>query len=204
MFDPYVGSTITGSITGAASSNGTGVMFTVNFSGLPSEMAYGPFGIYDLVLTIMTLLTDPQVYHIHNLPISSDGNCTASLGHLDPTNRGELHACDNTQPSSCQAGDLAGKHGNITTATFQASYLDLYLSTTPGSPYFFGDKSIVIHSTNVTRLTCANFTMVAASSTTATSTSTATGAVYTGAAAKVVKDFGAIVGGSIAAIAMLF
>ena len=45
-FDNATGSTITGMITGAASSNGTGVMFTINFSGFPSESEYGPFGKY--------------------------------------------------------------------------------------------------------------------------------------------------------------
>lgn len=27
-------------------SNGTGVMFTINFTGFPSEAEYGPFGEY--------------------------------------------------------------------------------------------------------------------------------------------------------------
>ncbi|KAE8441299.1 hypothetical protein EG329_005529 [Mollisiaceae sp. DMI_Dod_QoI] len=166
-------SLITGSITGMANPNGTGVMFYVNFSGFPSESEYGPF-----------------VYHIHDMPVSADGNCTATMGHLDPTNRGEYHPCEDSQPETCQAGDLAGKHGNITGTTFTASYLDLYLSTTPGSPYFFGDKSIVIHTSNTTRLTCANFTMVSSS---ANSTSpgmpngtSTTMPSYTGAASKIV------------------
>lgn len=91
-FNPFTGSTIQGTITGAAAANGSGVMFTVNFSMLPSEAMYGPFA-----------------YHIHNLPIGPDGNCTAAMGHLDPTNRGELYACDVANPQSCQAGDLSGK-----------------------------------------------------------------------------------------------
>ena len=45
-FDNATGSIITGSIVGKASGNGTGVMFTVNFTGFPSEAAYGPFGEY--------------------------------------------------------------------------------------------------------------------------------------------------------------
>jgi hypothetical protein len=174
-FDAATGAVIMGSITGTANANGTGVMFSVNFTGFPSESEYGPF-----------------VYHIHNMAVPADGNCTATLGHLDPTDRGEYHPCENVQPETCQAGDLAGKHGNITGTTFTSSYLDLYLSTTPGSPYFFGDKSVVIHSSNTTRLTCANFAMVAPSSTnststataTATSTSTSAPASYTGAASK--------------------
>lgn len=173
-FDNATGSLITGTITGAANSNGTGVLFTINFSGFPSEAAYGPF-----------------VYHIHNLPVSSDGNCTATMGHLDPTDRGEYHPCENIAPQTCQAGDLAGKHGNITGTTFQAMYEELYLSTTPGSPYFFGDKSMVIHARNTTRLTCANFTLVETNSSstatslgsvTGTASATATPSSYTGAA----------------------
>ena len=62
------------------------------------------------------------VYHIHTLPVPADGNCTATMGHLDPTDRGELHACEVAAPQTCQAGDLAGKHGNITTTTFSARY----------------------------------------------------------------------------------
>jgi len=176
-FDNATGSLIAGSISGTANANGTGIVFTVNFTGFPSSL-YGPF-----------------VYHIHNMPVSSDGNCTATLGHLDPTNRGEYHPCENGQPETCQAGDLAGKHGNITGASFQASYLDLYLSTIPGSGYFFGDKSVVIHASNTTWLTCANFTLVeggnASSTSTGSGSATSTGgstsatpSSYTGAAIK--------------------
>lgn len=60
------------------------------------------------------------VYHIHGLPVPADGNCSATLGHLDPTDRGELHACEVAAPQTCQAGDLAGKHGNITSTSFTA------------------------------------------------------------------------------------
>jgi len=162
-FDDATGTTITGSIMGAASYNGTGVVFTVNFTGFPSESEYGPF-----------------VYHIHGMPVSADGNCTATMGHLDPTDRGEYHPCENVAPETCQAGDLAGKHGNITGTSFSASYLDLYLSTTPGSPYFFGDKSIVIHSMNTTRLTCANFTMMSAATGTSSMPSSTSSPIFTG------------------------
>ncbi|KAF2670798.1 Cu,Zn superoxide dismutase-like protein [Microthyrium microscopicum] len=152
-FDNLTGSTITGTIVGMAMQGGQGVMFNISFSGLPDAAMYGPL-----------------VYHIHEMPVSG-GNCTTSLGHLDPTNRGELHACDTANPASCQAGDLAGKHGNITSATFMATYTDPYLSTNPNSSYFFGNRSIVIHSKNATRLTCANFAMGTNGSNSSTSTS---------------------------------
>lgn len=35
----------------------------------------------------------------------------------------------------------------------------MYLSTDPASAYFFGDKSIVLHTRNTTRLICANFVL---------------------------------------------
>ena len=45
QYDPATETTITGTISGAANSNGTGVNFMVNFSGFPSEAQYGPFGM---------------------------------------------------------------------------------------------------------------------------------------------------------------
>ncbi|KAF8852024.1 hypothetical protein BDZ45DRAFT_750026 [Acephala macrosclerotiorum] len=147
--DNVTDTVITGSITGKANSNGTGILFYVNFAGFPSE-PNGPRRIPSM--------------------------------RKQPTR-------------NLQAGDLAGKHGNITTKDFTASYLELYLSTDPSSPYFFGNKSVVIHTSNTTRLTCANFTMIASgalttttsspSSETVTSTSTATPSPYTSAASKV-------------------
>jgi hypothetical protein len=57
---------------------------------------------------------------------------------------------------------LSGKHFNIDSTfesqTFQRSYLDLYLSTNPEDPAFFGNRSVVVHALNGTRLNCANFT----------------------------------------------
>lgn len=65
------------------------------------------------------------VYHVHGLPVPADGNCTETLGHLDPTNRGEYYPCDNIHPETCQAGDLAGKHGNITGTSFSSRYVHI-------------------------------------------------------------------------------
>lgn len=42
MFDPYAGTTISGSIMAVGTASG--VQFTVNFTGIPSE-TYGPFGM---------------------------------------------------------------------------------------------------------------------------------------------------------------
>jgi hypothetical protein len=108
------------------------------------------------------------VYHIHVDPVPASGNCTATLGHLDPYERGESPVCEASQPETCQVGDLSGKHGTMDPAagsSFQVVYLDLYLSTEPGVNSFFGNRSIVIHSHNLTRLACANFELAAGSPT---------------------------------------
>ncbi|KAL9601357.1 MAG: hypothetical protein Q9179_002900 [Wetmoreana sp. 5 TL-2023] len=178
---------IRGFVAGTSNANGTGVNFVVNLSGFP-DASLGPF-----------------LYHIHDQPVPANGNCTATLAHQDPYIRGEIPPCDPTQPETCQVGDLAGKHGNITTNPFQAAYLDLYLSTVQGPASFFGNRSIVIHTSNTTRLTCANFTLTSGNSTSANSTSssgngTVTGSnpvpsPFTGGAAVTVVSAGAIVAG---------
>ncbi|KAF2109790.1 cytosolic Cu/Zn superoxide dismutase, partial [Lophiotrema nucula] len=189
MFDPLVGTVIRGSVVGVGGPNG--VTFTVNLTGLPDQAQYGPFP-----------------HHIHAMPVPADGNCTATLGHLDPTNRGELYMCDTTAPETCQVGDLAGKHGGKIMAmdTFQATFTDAYLSTDPSSPAFFGGLAFVIHTSNTTRLTCANFELVGGGNATTGNgtanatvssgmpTGTATGAPgqFTGAAEKLSAGLGGV------------
>jgi len=70
------------------------------------------------------------------------------------------------------------------------SYQELYLSTTPGSPYFFGDKSLVVHTSNTTRLTCANFVLVQGNGTATGTTAgaTPTPSAFMGAAGRVVVN----------------
>lgn len=168
--DNGTGSTVQGSIIISSTSGGSGVSVSVNFTGFPSEAAYGPF-----------------VYHIHELAVPANGNCSATMGHLDPTDRGEYYPCVVGAPATCQVGDLAGKHGNITLTNFVAQYSDAFLSTNPSSPAFFGNRSVVIHTANTTRITCANFTLVNSTSTSTNGTSptaTQTVVAYTGAAAK--------------------
>lgn len=109
----------------------------------------------------MTFFIPSAVYHIHVDPVPSDGNCTDTLGHLDPYERGESPACNPIQPETCQVGDLSGKYGTISIpfsdASFQVNYLDLYTSTQPDLNSFFGNRSVVIHDNNLTRIACANF-----------------------------------------------
>jgi Copper/zinc superoxide dismutase (SODC) len=146
------------------------------------------------------------VYHIHDQPVPASGNCTATLAHLDPYVRGEEPPCDPTAPQTCQVGDLSGKYGKIPgTGSFQASYLDLYTSTAQGPASFFGNRSIVVHAANKTRLTCANFQLVSSSGTgtgsVGGSNTTAISppiASYTGAAAQRLVSGAAVVAGLLA------
>lgn len=113
------------------------------------------------------MLTPLSAYHIHVNPIPEDGNCTAAGGHLDPYNVTDAYQCSpETPPETCQIGDLAGKHGKIDTSTFQTAsyqkaYPDLFLSTTKDTTAFFGNRSIVVHAANGTRLNCGNFVLQA-------------------------------------------
>jgi hypothetical protein len=43
----------------------------------------------------------------------------------------------------------------------RSSYVDPYLSNVPSSNAFFGNRSIVVHNRNGTRLACANFALAA-------------------------------------------
>ncbi|KAK1244592.1 hypothetical protein MKX07_003391 [Trichoderma sp. CBMAI-0711] len=128
---------VKGSVSATAGPAGKGVRFRVQFENLPKTG--GPF-----------------LYHIHEEP-AVNGNCTSTLAHLDPYHRGETPACNASEPQTCQVGDLSGKYGKITSDPFVAEYFDLYTSLQPGSPAFFGNRSIVVHYANKTRLTCANF-----------------------------------------------
>lgn len=98
------GSTVRGSISGTPAEGGTGVKFSIDISGLPAEG--GPF-----------------MYHIHEKPVPSDGNCTGTGGHLDPYKRGEVPSCDSSKPETCQTGDLSGKFGKITAQQWTQEYV---------------------------------------------------------------------------------
>ncbi|PHH85800.1 hypothetical protein CDD83_11149 [Cordyceps sp. RAO-2017] len=128
---------VKGSITAQAPEDGVGVKFSVRFENIPKEG--GPF-----------------IYHIHVNPVV-DGNCTKTLTHLDPFNRGEKPPCDASAPQTCQVGDLSGKYGSVTQDPFVAEYVDPFTSLKEGDQAFFGNRSFVFHFGNTTRITCANF-----------------------------------------------
>ncbi|RCI15182.1 hypothetical protein L249_6940 [Ophiocordyceps polyrhachis-furcata BCC 54312] len=135
---------VRGSIVASTPADGVGVEFKVRFDNVPQEG--GPF-----------------LYHIHVNDVPSNGNCTSTLAHLDPYKRGEDVPCDSSRPETCQVGDLSGKHGkpnSTSSGSFSADYVDRFLSTSPESNAFFGNRSFVFHFANKTRITCANFKQV--------------------------------------------
>ncbi|GAB7343149.1 hypothetical protein MBLNU457_1224t1 [Dothideomycetes sp. NU457] len=129
---------IRGAVTASTNAGNTGVSFQVTLDGFPTEG--GPF-----------------IYHIHEYRVPANGNCTATGAHLDPFLRGESPTCDASLPMTCQVGDLSGKHGSINGTSISADYIDSYVSTSPGNAAFVGNRSIVVHYANKTRITCANF-----------------------------------------------
>ncbi|CAE6360396.1 unnamed protein product [Rhizoctonia solani] len=112
-------------------------------------------------LTNNPALGGPFGYHIHTNPIPPDGNCTKAFAHHDPLNVTERLVCDPAFPQFCQLGDLSGKHGKLNGTTdgkiASFGYSDAYLRFFPQSHSLLG-RSVVIHSSNRTRIACGNIT----------------------------------------------
>ncbi|KAF9150869.1 hypothetical protein BG015_007306 [Linnemannia schmuckeri] len=113
-------------------------------------------GLKGLTLNAAINKTAGYEYHIHVTPVGPNYGCAATGGHLDPFNVGPA-PCNPTNLTSCQTGDLSGKHGNIlptqdgTFPTIQ--YIDTQLSfTEPANGPMVG-RSVVIHN-NGTRIAC--------------------------------------------------
>lgn len=102
-----------------------------------------------------------QAYHLHVAPVPEDGNCTQTLAHLDPFIRTDDPPCDSESPETCEVGDLSSKHGKADSDPFELTFNDPYASLVEGTGAFFGNRSLVVHFANKTRITCANFVEVA-------------------------------------------
>jgi len=147
--------------TARALVTGLGIEAHVEFSG--SDDGSATFvKVRVLSGLIPDLSPDGQfLYHVHTNPVPSDGNCTLTFGHLDPLNVTESITCDSSFPQYCQEGDLSGKHGLLngtTSGSLDAfGYSDGYLRFYPADFSLLG-RSVVIHSSNLTRLACGNIT----------------------------------------------
>ncbi|KAJ2491589.1 hypothetical protein IWW37_002156 [Coemansia sp. RSA 2050] len=136
------GNGVSGNFTFVPISGQTGLKVGITLSGLKPGTQY-PF-------------------HIHVNLVPSNGNCTATGGHLDTygikTANG-TYSCDKTKPlTTCEIGDLAGIAGNlVANSNGQATM-------TFNNPVItFGDNkttilghSIVVHNPDNSRLACGN------------------------------------------------
>lgn len=59
------------------------------------------------------VLIIPPAYHIHEYHVTGNSECATTGGHLGPYNATESPPCDRKNKATCQVGDLAGKHGNL-------------------------------------------------------------------------------------------
>ncbi|KAL2362852.1 hypothetical protein RJZ56_004229 [Blastomyces dermatitidis] len=136
-----------GRINATAGPGGHGVVYTLEFWGFPEESKHGPFP-----------------YHVHDQPVNSSGDCLSTLAHLDLTFRGEHPPCNKRKPWTCQAGDFSGKYGDIMNLTngtyYYTKFHDPYTSTQYGLGSFIGNRSIVVHYSNITRINCGNFSLI--------------------------------------------
>lgn len=137
QFFPTSAGLVKGIVLASTNPGGTGVTYNIKITNLPEEG--GPFSmptknLRRLVTGQSARLTSGfLVYHIHQAPVAQNGNCNETGPHLDPFERGEMPPCNPDQPQTCQVGDLAGKHGAITSMPFRTTYTDDFtaVSTTP-------------------------------------------------------------------------
>ncbi|KAL5345531.1 Cell surface superoxide dismutase [Cu-Zn] 4 [Pseudogymnoascus australis] len=126
-------------ITAGPDANGADVQFEFN---LPEEG--GPF-----------------TFHIHVSPINSTGSCASTGGHLDPYGATDTHVCDPTEPELCEVGDISGKLGRkFPAGEIAGNISDDFISLVEGTPAFIGNRSIVVHASDKSRIACANFELV--------------------------------------------
>ncbi|KAI5957516.1 SOD4 [Candida theae] len=172
-------SDVTGTITFEPATNGS-VLVKVDVEGLPSSG--GPFP-----------------YHIHQLPVPADGNCTGTKLHLNPYGGNE----NATTPQGKEAGDLSGRHGKIQGQSLSTEYVDNYISLNPNSKTYFGNLSVVIHYANTSRITCSNLTKLETSGSSGSNGTNSTSSSVETANAAGNMQAGGILAGALAGAAAL-
>ncbi|KAJ2849258.1 hypothetical protein IWW36_002751 [Coemansia brasiliensis] len=101
-------------------------------------------------------------FHIHTDIVPSDGNCTATGGHLDPHGikkaTGDSYKCSaNDVLKTCELGDLSGQLGPIVGGSDGSFVGNFNVSTLAfGGENTILDHSIVIHDSEGKRIACAN------------------------------------------------
>ncbi|CAH7683726.1 superoxide dismutase [Phakopsora pachyrhizi] len=135
---------VTGSITFEYSAETNAIVYKLIVSGLDN---LNPGASY--------------AYHVHTNPVGADGDCKATLEHLDPFNVGPQHVCDPNSKKLCQTGDLSGKYNKISgkSSPVIVQQVDPFLRFSPEEESFLG-RSFVIHAPDSTRIACGNITSV--------------------------------------------
>jgi hypothetical protein len=83
-----------------------------------------------LIGTMGNTATSFGEYHVHDHPVDAsdpDGPCSPSAvgGHFNPL--GATGPCNPQDVSTCEVGDISGKHGHLGSSFYQASFMDYYL-----------------------------------------------------------------------------
>ncbi|KAJ2825524.1 hypothetical protein IWW50_002811 [Coemansia erecta] len=97
-------------------------------------------------------------FHIHVSPVPSDGNCTATGGHLNPYNIPSSTKCSKDDAlKTCELGDLAGIYGNLVGDDQGQCLMNINATElTFGGENTILDHSIVIHNSNKDRVACSS------------------------------------------------
>ncbi|OMJ20792.1 Cell surface superoxide dismutase [Cu-Zn] 4 [Smittium culicis] len=107
-------------------------------------------------------------YHVHVLPVPTNGSCAATLLHFDPTGKNKLDGTYKCNPAdikgTCEYGDLSGYFGpafvNSTGEVYEKTFQIDYLSLDPTSDVSILGRSVVIHNSTGGRIACGNLVKV--------------------------------------------
>ncbi|KAG8990795.1 hypothetical protein FRB90_001622 [Tulasnella sp. 427] len=140
-----------------ANPTGNGIDARIEFWGSPGCPTKIKVQVIKGLVDNSPYFEGPFLYHIHTNAVGKERNCTTALGHLDPLGLTDSLVCDPAFPQYCQEGDLSGKHGKLNGTSSGAidafSYSDSYVRWFPEDFSILG-RSVVIHSSNKTRLAC--------------------------------------------------
>jgi thrombospondin motif-containing protein 9 len=97
-------------------------------------------------------------YHVHELPVdpsNPNGACSAQAvgGHFNPYNV-PVGMCNLDDPSTCEVGDLSGKHGVFPASTVEMLYIDTNLPLS--GPFSIVGKALVVHDAAGAQWFCAD------------------------------------------------
>jgi Cu/Zn superoxide dismutase len=105
---------------------------------------------------LVNVENNPNKWHVHKFPQATKDDCGPDSvgGHYNPLNVPLPYPSGSCVDGTCEVGDLSGKHGKITSATFKESYDDASLPLF-GKNSVVG-RSIVIHASDGARMACAD------------------------------------------------